>query len=965
MGIRLTGISTPFGGANWEYKDDKLGRNTDSISPMIKPRLKLRVFISSNCDTKKYKDIRKELQNRIEQTQLADVYVFEREEGSTLTAEEDYLFALRDSDVCIFLIDNKDGVNSGVQREIDVARKDKKMSLYYFCDENCKDKTAIELSIMGAKYAKSRTISKFSDLAEHGAQALIDDIVKIYHYYCFRRIVPVIEDSEITQNATVLGIESIEMPTIPRIVLKNTDKCKEYILRFVLNAPYNFFDGKTNELDGWGAQFLPILFEGNSIKQFNISLFLQELKKHQNENYYKVVEARWNAIQSYYVGNIDECVRKITEALQLAKSLNQPSWVIKDILIDLRNHESQQGHTNNIRRVSDAQKELSESDEELYYPVLDRINESLQEKYITDLLKERTKSPFSISIGNDLSQYGDMLASSYIVAIYNGSLTHIRRVHDKIKEFSFFLSNKYDDWVFKRNLLMMEIYDGQEREVADTLSAYPEILNNMTSEDAAYIMKFCDNHPLEYSRTISQLIAFGAVGYYLDEENFKKYSDEILSGLKKWFEADNPVIMIGDHIFPCLEKVSYRVSQNELAEICCSLIDKQYTRWYGKLFHFIATSINLEKMDYSVKKTFIDHIILILCREKECELIKGTPNFLHRLRKQDKELTSDLNQKVQEYLPIYYNGIYKLETTENVESDMPFFIDEYIKRIGKSNKTQGLNGHFYGYASRDIATIRAILINHKDNYSNELMNTVIHTVAETLLYSKEGAREKLDAVSLLICIVLNYPDDYKRNIDIFTELYDKKNDISIEDVTLLSSNIDQMALKISLNLLFSAMDYDISYDLMENISYLQDDLATIISVTNAVVEYFEAAETAMFPAAVQQIILQNALIWSHSKSIDIRWNTAKILLGLLRTPENKNIINHQLIHLIDTESLYIKNLIMRNLYRCENIDDKTKKYIITKCEVDPCYVVRMVCKEEKENIKIQQLTDPRKQANED
>lgn len=948
MGIRLTGISTPFGGANWEYKDDKSEINTDSVSPMIKPRLKLKVFISSNCDTKKYKDIRKELQNRIEKTQLADVYVFEREEGSTLSAEEDYILALRDSDVCIFLIDNKDGVNLGVQREIDVARKDKKMSLYYFCDENCKDKTAIELSIMGAKYAKSKTINKFSDLAEHGAQALIDDIVKIYHYYCFRRIVPVIEDSEIAQKTTVVGIESIEMPTIPKTVLKNTDKCKEYILRFVLDAPYDFSDGKTNELDDWGVQFLPTLFEGNSIKQFNVSMFLQELKKHQNENYFKVVEARWSAIQSYYAGNIDECVQKITEALQLAKNLGQPSWVIKDILIDLRNHEAQQGHTRNIRKVSDAQKELSDSDEELYYPILDRINESLQEKYITDLFKERTKSPFSVSINNDLSQYGDMLASSYIVAIYNGSLTHIRRVHDKIKEFSFFLSNKYDDWVFKRNLLMIEIYDGQEREVADTLSAYPEILNNMTAEDAAYIMKFCDNHPLEHNKTISQLIAFGAVGYYLDEDNFKKYSEQIIGGLRKWFEDDNPVIIIGNHIFPCLEKVSYRVSQNELAEICCLLINKQYTRWYRELFHFIATSIDLEKMDYTVKKTLIDHIVSLFSRKEACEIIKNAPDFLYRLRKQDKELTNGLNQKVQECFPLYYNGIYRLETTENVESDMPIFIDKYIKQIEKSNKTQGVNGCYYGYASRDIATIRAILINHKSKYNKELMNTVIHTVAETLLYSKEGAREKLDAVSLLICIVLNYPDDYKRNINILTELYDRKNDISLGDASLLSSNIDELALKISLNLLFSAMDYDVSCDLMENMSYLQNDLATIISVTNAVAEYFRTAETATFPVAVQQIVLQNALIWSHSKSIDIRWNTAKILLGLLRSPENKNIINHQLIHLIDTESLYIKNLIMRNLYRCENIDHKTKEYIISKCEVDPCFVVRMVCKDEKE-----------------
>lgn len=77
MGIRLTGISTPFGGASWEYKDEKKGKNTNSLIP----HSKLKVFISSNCGIKKYDDIRKKLKDKIEQTQLADVYVFEREEA--------------------------------------------------------------------------------------------------------------------------------------------------------------------------------------------------------------------------------------------------------------------------------------------------------------------------------------------------------------------------------------------------------------------------------------------------------------------------------------------------------------------------------------------------------------------------------------------------------------------------------------------------------------------------------------------------------------------------------------------------------------------------------------------------------------------------------------------------------------------------------------------------------------------
>lgn len=46
MGIRLNGISTPFGGVQWEYTDE--GQQYD-FEKSILPSRKLRVFISSIC----------------------------------------------------------------------------------------------------------------------------------------------------------------------------------------------------------------------------------------------------------------------------------------------------------------------------------------------------------------------------------------------------------------------------------------------------------------------------------------------------------------------------------------------------------------------------------------------------------------------------------------------------------------------------------------------------------------------------------------------------------------------------------------------------------------------------------------------------------------------------------------------------------------------------------------------------
>lgn len=88
----------------------------------ICPRRKIKVFISSICGNEKYDKIRDDLKKRIESTQLATAYAFEKEPASTLSAEVHYESNLKESDICIFLIDNADGVTSGVQKEIEIVK---------------------------------------------------------------------------------------------------------------------------------------------------------------------------------------------------------------------------------------------------------------------------------------------------------------------------------------------------------------------------------------------------------------------------------------------------------------------------------------------------------------------------------------------------------------------------------------------------------------------------------------------------------------------------------------------------------------------------------------------------------------------------------------------------------------------------------------------------------------------------
>lgn len=787
MGVRLTGISTPVGGVSWEYT-----KGAERSAPLsIFPRQKIQVFISSICGVEKYDKVRDELKTAIERTQLADVYTFESKEASTLPAGNHYTWALEDSDICIFLIDNTDGIKPGVQAEIDTVKKHNIKALYYFCDETQKEKTALEQSLMGAHFAKSKTVHHFSELSQDGAQALIDDIVAVYHYYCTGKIVLNSGENDEIQAVDVVGTEKYQLPTIPKSTLKNVDKCRDYFLKFVLGYSRGRYPDETentSEFDDWGIQFLPILFEGKSIKHFNTAMYLDALKVQQDNGHYQVVQIRWQAIQAYFAGNIEKCVEYLESALSLAKETNQPTWVIKDILVDLRNQSLTRCIIRNEYSDIPAQKELTESSEELYYPILDRIHESLHEKYIEGLY-------------------------------------------------------------------------------------------------------------------------------------------------------------IGQDIFGCLSGVAYRMSQDILSEICCQFIDRHYSRWYMDMFKFIANYIDLRKMSDESAKALVEHINCVLDNEKERKQVNYSPFFLCVLRKQDRAITGDMDKKIAEYLPNYYGGAYKLETSENENQDMPGFVQEYTERIRTSNEEQGKNGVYFGHGTREIATVRTILLKNELAYDAGTMDMLISVVADTLLISKEEISTKLDAIALLICIVVKYPEHYARNQCVFEKLYEQQSTIETSDNSIISSNIDRVSLKIGLQLLFASIGKNVYRNILELMPYIQGDVATTIAVTRLIAEYLESSDEVMLPSRVEAIILQNVLQWLHSEYTDIRWNATRILLTMSRNPENYGIVNHQLVNLIDSDSVYIKNLIMRHLHTMNGIADGTKDYIISKCKYDANFVVRMVCAE--------------------
>ena len=161
----------------------------------------------------------------------------------------------------------------------------------------------------------------------------------------------------------------------------------------------------------------------------------------------------------------------------------------------------------------------------------------------------------------------------------------------------------------------------------------------------------------------------------------------------------------------------------------------------------------------------------------------------------------------------------------------------------------------------------------------------------------------------------------------------------------MSSNIDKVSLEIAIAFLRISMGENSYVDILECISYIQNDMATSISVTRTIIKFFEVDDSVVLPQNAEAVILQNVLQWLRFDNMDIKWNATRILFMLIRNPENASLINQKVINLIDTQCVYIKNLILRQLHLHDGIFEKTREYVFSKCEIDPCFVVRKVCAE--------------------
>lgn len=915
---------------------------------MIQIGEKLKVFISSktgdaqNCT--KYNLARKAIKEILEATGLFQIYLFEEAGTSSISAENHYIRNLRYADVCIFLIDNEDGVPEGVQNEVDKVLRNKIPSLYYFCDQNSKEKTSLQKSLLHPDAPKSKIIHSFEDFIERGAVDLINDILFTYKAYSSGDTVHPSNEllvDETDDENKIVKEEKVSIPNIFLIGNKNIskEKCREYFINMFFESEKKQEEASSHtDIDYYCSKFLQIMFEGVSYYTFEVSEYLKVLKTILPDNYFKIVKLRWKSIGEYYSNNLSESIETLRSAYKESVLDKLEEWFIQDILIDLRNqinlyYESRNGYTDQ----NYGQLELNKMGSIVFYPIIDRHEKNLLEQLEKDRQNLDIKGYSSKIFLGDRSLYTNSIADIFVEAMIFGSMTHLIHLYSNIQNLSYEWFVRNDEWsMFKLNF-KNAIISLDKNKVHRTAIKFANHVEKLTQEEAKEIYDYTENQIISHKKLTAQLLAISEIGYYLNDSYFSIIWDGIKKQLDSWKNSETGIMNQESYIFNAFKRIAERVDQNYLIEFCLSILKSESVRYHNSAIKFLVNSVNYSDANSVVIAELNKYVIDFLeenANSTEKYYVKLLCCQLGKIL--DEEEIQKLNSKIQEKWPEFYKMEYLVETSRDDTIDA-LFLENQLKTIKFRNENQGKNGTYSGYVDSPFYSIMNVLSIEGTSISSKQLDSIFKATSNTILDPKQTVDDKMQAYKLLYTLCRIDKDIVKRN----TQTVEKLSNVeeNIDAFESMMSHVQKQMLLFAHYLLLDLFQKDIWILILNELS-TYDDEASQIEACKLINSYLKSGGEAETSRALLALFFQFSLIWISSESLDLRWNSVHLLLKLLNIKEYKETISNKFIRIINEDNSYVKSQLVNELEKIAHVDIKTAKYILERSLTDSNYVIR-------------------------
>ena len=914
------------------FISSKCGGESINFDSLVQSESVSKEGVAEKAVRTNYDLVRRALKTSLEETGINKTYLWENSPASTYSSYEDYIYELDSSDVCLFLIDNFDeNISNGLLAEITRAQKTNKKSFYLFLNHPQKEITSIQKNlqgITGAHYFQIDDVRKFID---EGYKSVINDILVTYKRYC-GDLISTAEQDEISQVDIVEEIFPGDVTDIDKQVFKNLDQTKNTMSNLVYEQDNK--DIQTSDFDTVCVEILDFLLGDKPFNDVNISSLLEVLQKNQPSNIHKLVCKRWEAISSYYSGDIEEAVGILKNTYQeFSEDKSISKWLLNDILIDWRNLNIIQGQTEDTIDYS-VQEKINQEKSLVFFPLIDRFSTNIYNALWTRNFNLLTNSPYSVSWSN-YEHLFDFITNYLFTAIYYGSYTHLEITLEKIKEVFFDLVQKDDNLLLQIQLMRISILRGDERDFKKIFQKYKSALSHGSDKEILDLYNLANTKPLSYQKETWKVMIFSEIGYYLSDGDFEEVSNEIFALGNDWVTSEKPNVSLGEKIIVSFKASKLRLPQEKIIHFAGKIIDNHYIRFYRSLFELL-TSLNYSTISYDIVNNLLVQINTIFDDENVNVEDIQLNHLLTKLRKVRDDFDNEIDEIVKEKFPVYFDSGYHLE----ISPDKSTHIRRYLDLIESRNESQGINGRVTIYADNPYMTLRNILKYSQSVLDEKLFTDILSALEKTLLSETQTYSTKEYAIELLTFLKSwEFSPMYGWH-EFYSNLHKNIESIEKGSSSYFFETSSPNILSLHIVLLKIVFSENCLQELIETLAVINNGTENEkIKSLEALLSFLKYEKSSFSDTSTVSILIQYVSNFCFHSDYDIRHQTTQVLYEFLDTQYSSFVIG-QLAKMMGDDDYRVKLGVLNQAERIKKYSDTDFNYIISKAKIDKNYLVR-------------------------
>ncbi len=700
------------------------------------PSERVRVFISSAQSQEKgfaWSDVRRRIKDSLKSCVYLNPFIIE-DEASATPSNQFFQRQVERADVMVILV--KGEVRTGTATEYALASKLKNLLLVYFIDDAAPNLDVINLKkdIQSVDRCTYHPVSSFDNIESIIRKDLINEIVRAFQDKYFVSLL----DNDYSMHMEIPAISSLGVPS--KTEIERFSSCYNYFFDLLNISLLKKTDEQT-ELHMFGCALLSWLVNGKwEILDEDIIDFISKCSDVFADRNWLL--KRWDAIRSYFNGDIEKALVFEKKALKIAREANEADWLINNILIDCRNIEGSVAALNNrFVANSEFQNELSAQKISVYLPVLDRYLNNIYESIEKDEFREETATPYTQILGSSMANAITDLANYVFVAAIYGSVTHLllsRRV------FSYILdrySKIHGEPSFKFLSLKQYVLAGNAKDYKLFLESTWDEQYSYIASQADEVWQITDCVPVTYRENM-KLSVFAGLGLYFSDDVFMKASEYIMnySNSVSWNNSES--------FFEALLANLQRMDPERIIRAIVPIIAEKRFHMGNKLSHIILY-IDLEKVSEDCLQDLSEALMLQLP-----DIIRnnGDPQMIAALIDRNDTIFGRLET-------IEGNGLFGLQKSlykiNRGSGDWCSVIKDEIESAHIQFEKNSEKGVFHGFAYDPYSMISAIVRKERDN--SEIDKIIINDfipLAIDVLNSEAAVQTKESCVACL-CEVLS------------------------------------------------------------------------------------------------------------------------------------------------------------------------------------------------------------------